>query len=142
MKSLADSLSTLQKAIMYEDKNLTKKASKEISHSKLQPEKPWLIMESFQHEEFKKDINNSDLNLHQMSDAIIKHSTKPNWTKAQKVFNQLSLTCIKCHTRWKSEATDISLKVAKHEHTHTKDLNSSFASPIYMIRDLPRRDIP
>lgn len=142
MQSLEIATSKLQKAIKLQDINLTKKSSKEISHSNLQPEKPWLIMESFQYSEFEKDINDSDFNIHQMSDAIIKHATKEDWIKAKKVFNQLSMTCTNCHTRWQSEAKDISLKVAKHTHTHAKDKNSSFVSPVYMIRDLPRRDIP
>ncbi len=147
MQIMGRSSSMIHQGILMQNRQMVKDGAYEIAHHKAPNYKPWLIMEKFQYQAFKDTLVEFDNQLHHIADAIIKVVDEEDWTKTQKAFHQLTLTCISCHISWKGEAHPINPKQinstnqTQHPHKHPNS-DKMYKPPIKMIRDLPRRDIP
>ena len=148
MQIMGRSSSMIHHGILMQNRQMVKDGAYEIAHHKAPNHKPWLIMEKFQYQAFKDTLVEFDNRLHQIADAIIKVVDEKDWTKTQKAFHELTLTCIACHNTWKSEAKSEKLQrnstfQQNNNHTHPHPQSNEIKQlPIKLIRDLPRRDIP
>lgn len=147
MQIMGRSSSMIHQGILMQNRQMVKDGANAIAHHKAPNHKPWLIMETFQYQAFKDTLVEFDNRLHQIADAIIKVVDEEDWTKTQKAFSELTLTCISCHISWKSEAHPINPKQinssnpTQHPHKHPNS-DEMYKPPLKMLRDLPRRDIP
>jgi len=121
----------IKNGLLTQNKELIKKHTTTISHHKQPQNNPSLLVSNYYQKRFKRDIEEADIALHQAGDAILKHIERDKWEKAQKAFNELSLTCIRCHLKWKDSIINDDI---------VKDIKSK--PIIKLIRDLPRKDIP
>ncbi|HIP60040.1 MAG TPA: hypothetical protein EYH01_06405 [Campylobacterales bacterium] len=147
MQIMGRSSLMVHQGILTQNRQMVKDGAYEIAHHKAPNHKPWLIMKTFQYQAFKDTLVEFDKQLHHIADAIIKVVDEEDWTKTQKAFHELTLTCISCHISWKSEAHPINPKQinssnqTQHPHKHPTG-DEMYRPPLKMLRDLPRRDIP
>ena len=103
MEFMGNASSMMHEGIIRENKQMVKEGANIILNHPAPKHKPWSIMNKSDQEGFKKSLLTFDKILDLHAENTEKEAEKNNWLEANKAFNELSTSCISCHSMWKDK---------------------------------------
>lgn len=105
MEILGEASGVIHKGILRENKQMVQSGADIILHHPAPKHKPWTIMDKEDQKGFKQSLLAFNKILDEHASKAAEAAQNDNWIEANKALNDLNTSCISCHAKWRTKAT-------------------------------------